>query len=407
MKSLSAGASTDSPRPVPITGWTGGTGIVAFSIEELSIGGAERMLVAMANEFVRLGWQVHMVCLRKAGVLAADLHESIIVHVLHKRPGADPGLILRLNRCIRRIDPMVVNSHLWVANTWTRIALLNTRIPLVATEHSRDTWKPRYYLWIDRLLSRRTAALVAVSGDTAGFYRDTVGLDSALIKVINNGVDTRRFAAGNGAALRSTWLDGSAGWRDLPPDRRILIGTVGRFVVAKNHRRLVDVLTMLQADPALAGYQLRLVLVGDGEGRCDLEAYVQQQGVQASVIFAGMRQDIPDVLDALDLFVLSSDREGHPLTALEAQAAGTPVVLTDAGGSCEAIAHEAGQSGGVLVEKTAEALTRAIREMILKPELRMQRGTFARSYALEHFDKQQMAQRYADIFLDIGGHSRG
>jgi glycosyltransferase involved in cell wall biosynthesis len=225
--------------------------------------------------------------------------------------------------------------------------------------------------------------------------------------VINNGVDTRRFAAGNGAALRSTWLDGSAGWRDLPPDRRILIGTVGRFVVAKNHRRLVDVLTMLQADPALAGYQLRLVLVGDGEGRCDLEAYVQQQGVQASVIFAGMRQDIPDVLDALDLFVLSSDREGHPLTALEAQAAGTPVVLTDAGGSCEAIAHEAGQSGGVLVEKTAEALTRAIREMILKPELRMQRGTFARSYALEHFDKQQMAQRYADIFLDIGGHSRG
>ncbi len=377
---------------------SGNGAVLALIIEELTVGGAESMVVAMANEFVNRDWQVHVVCLRDAGVLAAWLDERIKVHILNKRPGFDLALAFRLNRCLRKIAPVVVNSHLWVGNTWTRVALLPTGIPVVITEHSRDSWKPLYYRWIDRVLALRTAALITVSSDSADFYRKEIGLKDSLITVINNGVNTQRFAQGDGRALRTEWLAGTPWSAGIAQDRRIIIGTVGRIVAAKNHRRLIDVMVMLRGDQSLSGYDLRLVMVGDGEDRADIEQYVQHNGMQESVIFTGARHDIPDVLAAFDLFVLSSDREGHPLTALEAQSAGTPVVLTDAGGSSESIARDDAQCGGVLVEKSALAMAAAIREMILYPELRAERAAFAQQYALGHFDQKHMVDRYEEVF---------
>ena len=385
--------------PASATALVPGLGaVLALTIEELTVGGAESMVVAMANEFVNRGWQVHVVCLRDAGVLATRLDERIKLHILNKQPGLDLVLAFRLNRCLRKIAPVVVNSHLWVGNTWTRVALFPTRIPVVVTEHSRDSWKPLYYRWIDRILALRTAALITVSRDTADFYRNEIGLKDALITVINNGVNTQRYAHGDGRALRTEWVAGIPWSSGIPEDQQIIIGTVGRIVAAKNHRRLIDVMAMLKSDQSLAGYDLRLVMVGDGEERADIEQYVQDNGLQDSVIFTGARNDIPDVLAAFDLFVLSSDREGHPLTALEAQAAGTPVVLTDAGGSSESIARDDAHCGGVLVEKSAAAMAAAIREMILYPELRAERAAFAQQYALGHFDQKHMVDRYESVF---------
>lgn len=377
--------------------------VVAFVIEELTVGGAESMVVAMANEFLVLGWQVHVVCLRAAGVLAADLDDDIEVHILDKQLGLDVVLAYRLNRCIHKISPDVVNSHLWVGNTWTRVALFASRIPVVVTEHSRDTWKPPYYRWIDRVLALRTAAMITVSGDTADFYKQVIGLPESLITVVNNGVNTLRYSQGDGRALREEWLAHDPGSSDIAAERRVIIGTVGRMVAAKNHQRLVDALGLLKADPSLVGHDLRLVMVGDGEDKVEIEQYVVSKGLQDWVVFTGSRHDIPDVLAAFDLFTLSSDREGHPLTALEAQAAGTPVVLTDAGGAREAIARDGARCGGVLVERSTNAMAAAIREMILYPELRAERAVFARQFALQYFDQKLMIEYYENIFLGVMG----
>ncbi len=369
--------------------------VIAFVVEELSVGGAEQMLVAMANEFIARQWRVHMVCLRAAGELAAGLDESVTLHVLDKQPGFDKALPRKLNRCIRAINPVAVNSHLWVANTWTRIALCFTTIPVVITEHSRDNWKPTHYRIIDWLLARRTATLVSVSADTADFYRPITRLPEAKMTVINNGVDTQRYAAGDGAALRQQWLgDGSS--------QAVLLGTVGRLVTAKNHLRLLDAVALLLNDPSLSDYTIRLVIVGDGPERMKTEAHCESLGIQDVVVFAGARRDIPDVLAAFDVFVLSSDREGHPLTALEAQAAGTPVVLTRAGGSADAIAHGADTAGGMLVEKSAHDLAAALSDMIRLPTERVARGRFAQQYALAHFDKRHMVERYQRLFQSVG-----
>ena len=375
--------------------------VIAFSIEELTVGGAEKMLVAMANDLASQDWEVHLVCLRQAGELASELDSRIVVTELNKKTGADITLLWRLNRCLTSINPICVNSHLCVANTWTRAALALSSIPVVATEHSRDTWKPNYYRKIDWLLSYRTAALVAVSNDTADFYENSIGVKKSLIHVINNGVDTQVYAQGNGAALREQWLSVSASNTNDAQDDQLLLGTVGRMITAKNHQRLIDSFYHLVKDDALAAVHLKLVFVGDGPERDAVESHAAERGVKEHIIFTGTRHDIPDVLAALDVFVLSSDREGHPLTALEAQAAGTSVVLTDAGGSADAIAVDGDEAGGELVERSDVALAAALKKLALSPQLRQTRAAFGQRYALENFDKQHMIARYIALFESV------
>lgn len=369
---------------------------IAFVIEELSIGGAEQMVVAMANEFVSRNWQVHVICLREPGELADRVSDQLQLHVLNKKPGIDLALPWRLYRCIRKINPVAVNTHLWVANAWTRIALFFSGYPVFATEHSRDTWKPFYYRLIDRALSLRTRRLVCVSEDTAAFYRQEIGVSNAQIAIVNNGIDTSRYAQGQGLGLRTEWMGKSA-----ESERSMLIGTVGRLVTAKNHRRLLDAMNLLKSDQSLAELPFKLVIVGDGPEREPIQRYIVESGLDDYVVLAGARRDIPDVLASFDVFVLSSDREGHPLTALEAQAAGTPVVLTDAGGSAEAIARDGDQAGGVLVEQSSEALAEALREMLLQRSLRLARARFAQQFALGNFDLRQMVDRYEALFNSV------
>lgn len=374
-----------------------GEPVVAFVIEELSIGGAEHMLVALANCFLARGWQVHMICLSKAGELVNILDKGVTLHVLDKHIGIDLRLPSRLIRCIRKINPDVVNSHLWVANSWSRLSLLFKKLPIIATEHSRDTWKPTHFRVVDRLLARRMFCMVTVSHDTANFYTEEVGIPKDKVQVINNGVDTKHFASGNGTQLKQDWFAGHA------EDERakFLIGTVGRLVSAKNHQRLIDATAALINDPEIAKqYDIHLKIVGEGPERAHIQGHINDLGLQQHVSLAGARNDTADVFAAFDLFALSSDREGHPLTALEAQSAGTPVVLTDAGGAAEAIAREGDQAGGVLVQPSVEAMTEALRDLLLNTEKHALYSSFAQRFALEHFDKRKMIDRYEAIFND-------
>jgi glycosyltransferase involved in cell wall biosynthesis len=285
----------------------------------------------------------------------------------------------------------VVNSHLWTANLWTRVALLKTGVPVVVTEHNRDIWKRFHYRLCDRALSRFTARMIAVSKDTASFYTQDVGVAAEIISVVNNGVDTALYASGNGTALRA----------ELASREEFLIGTVGRLAKAKNHPRLVEAAAMMRD----AGIPVRVVIVGEGPERAATEARISELSMDGNVTLLGERDDVPDLLAAFDVFVLSSDREGHPLSALEAQSAGTPVVLTDAGGSADAVSRDDSGTGGLLVEKSAAALAAGLIELAREPERLTAMSEFAKSYASRHFDKTLMIDRYSEIFDAV--HRRG
>lgn len=360
---------------------------IMFVIEALTVGGAERMVVDLANEFSRRGDHVSVVCLSAIGELAASLESDVSLHLLNKKRGVDLGVILRLRKIALKQQVDVINSHLWTANLWTRLALFRHAIPVVVTEHNRDIWKRLHNKLIDRALSYSSARLIAVSEDTANFYRHDVGISDKLVCVVNNGVDTKRYASGNGKLLRSQLAD----------EHELLIGTVGRLASQKNHVRLVQAAALLKDQ----GIPVRVVIAGDGPERDVTEAAIEKHDVSDCVTLLGERSDVPDLLAALDIFVLSSDREGHPLSALEAQAAGTPVVLTDAGGSVDAISQSASGCGGLLVEKTPEAMASAIAELANDRQRLKKMGEFAFKHADAHFDKKVMIDNYSDIFDEV------
>ncbi|MFK7992841.1 MAG: glycosyltransferase [Granulosicoccus sp.] len=358
-----------------------------FVIEALTVGGAERMVVDLANEFSRRGDIVSVVCLSSIGELAESLSDDVSLHLLNKKPGVDLRVIGRLRKIVLQQRVEVVNSHLWTANLWTRLALYRHSIPVVITEHNRDVWKRLHNKLIDRVLSYFTARLIAVSEDTASFYRYDVGINGKLVCVVNNGVDTQRYASGRGEFLRC----------HLASELELLVGTVGRLAVQKNHLRLVQAAAILKAQ----GLPVRIVIAGDGPEREAIEACITEHDVAEYVNLLGERSDIPDLLAALDVFVLSSDREGYPLAALEAQSAGTPVVLTNAGGCADAISQSASGCGGLLVDKTPEAIATAIAELAMDRQRLLSMGEFACKHASQHFDKRTMIDRYSEIFDDV------
>ncbi len=352
------------------------------------------MLVAMANRFAERGHTVHVICLTQWGDLANRLDDRVQRHLLNKKAGIDIGLPRKLRRLILSIQPAAVNSHLFTANLWVRIALLFTRTRIVVTEHSRDAWKSKLYRGLDRLFIRTCHQLVAVSNDTASFYIDDIGLPSNKVSVINNGIETSVYADGTGGeALRAQWLQE---YVDQPQqDNCVFVGVVGRLVEAKNHMRLLDAAALwVNSAP-----HVRTLIVGDGELADVIDEGIKSRGLSERVFRLGARRDIPSILAGLDIFVLSSDREGHPLTALEAQAAGTPVVLTCAGGCEDAIAKLGDQSGGILVPKETQAFADAVTDLAGDPDKRVAMGRFAQQYALKNFDLNQMVDQYSKVLL--------
>jgi len=295
---------------------------------------------------------------------------------------------------IKTIKPAAVNSHLFTANLWTRIALFFTGIRVVVTEHSRDEWKSRAYRTIDRVFVYACHQLVAVSNDTANFYLDGVGLPAKKVMVINNGIETDLYSQGNGQALREQWLVEHVAQENRP--NCVFVGIVGRLVEAKNHLRLLEAASLWEQSAP----NIRTLIVGDGELAESIDQDIEKRQLGERVIRLGARRDIPDVLAALDIFVLCSDREGHPLTALEAQASGTPVVLTNAGGSEDAIAKEGEQVGGLLVEKQAADFANAVAQLAKDPTRRQKMGEFAQTHALKNFDLEKMVDRYSQVFLN-------
>jgi len=367
---------------------------IVFVIEALSVGGAEQIVVAMANRFAARGHTVHVVCLAHWGDLASRLDERVKKHVLGKVPGFDMQLPRQLRKLIKSIKPDVVNSHLFTANLWTRLSLVGAGIRIVVTEHSRDEWKSTLYRIADRVLIYFCYRLIAVSQNTAEFYREDIGVPDKKVTVIHNGIETALYARGNGTEIRQQWLARYANQSDT--SSCVFVGTVGRLAEAKNHIRLLD----SAAYWVTSAPQVRTIIVGDGPQAAAIDSGIRERSLDKHVFRLGARTDVPDVLAAMDIFVLSSDREGHPLSALEAQCAGTPVVLTSAGGSEEAIAKRGGVSGGRLVDRDARGLADAVTVLANNAKVRDAMGRFAKAYALENFDLEQMVDRYAAVLLE-------
>jgi L-malate glycosyltransferase len=235
-----------------------------------------------------------------------------------------------------------------------------------------------------RILSVLCSKVVCVSHDLKQFMVKDVGVKPSRIEVIHNGVDLERFTA-------------------LEPDQKtnskseLVIGTVARLTEAKDHGNLLRAFALVREKIS----QARLVLVGDGELRREIETMIRDLDLERSVDLLGKRSDIPKQLAHMDIFVLPSKREGFPVSIIEAMACAKPVVATDVGGVREIIND--GEDGVIVPPEDHSSLATALLRLAQDFGLRERLGSKARLKAIEQFSEQAMMEKYQGLFNKTGG----
>ncbi len=296
------------------------------------------------------------------------------------RPHLDAAATLRLMRIARRFRPHVMHTHMAKAGFVGRAAALAALRPapvIVHTYHGHvlegyfGAAKSRLYRALEARLAKRSDCLVGVSQATVD---DLVRLGVApreRFRVIPLGLDLDPFGSADGAAGRE--LRRALG----VADEEIVLTFVGRVVPIKR----VDLLLRGFARAReLAAEKLRLVIVGDGELRPELEALARALGVAGAVSFLGYRRDLVAVAAAGDIAVLASENEGTPVSLIEAAAAGRPAIASGVGGVPEGVTP---QTGILFPPGDVEALAGAIAFLASNGAVRAELGANAHRRALE------------------------
>ena len=230
--------------------------------------------------------------------------------------------------CIRSIKKFakdqefdIMHSHGYKSNFYSLLGTAFLKIKRISTCH---TWysvntKMKFYEWIDKILLKRFDKVVVVSQD---LFDEVVrsGVSREKVCVINNGIDVERFNHPLSSDQHKKFKQ-ALGINDADK----VIGVVARLASDKGHEYLFQALkVVIQKMPGI-----KCLVVGDGPLKNHLADSVQRLGLQDNVIFTGIRKDIPELLSIMDMFVLSSTKEGMPIALLEAMAMKKPIIATN------------------------------------------------------------------------------
>ncbi len=348
----------------------------------LGRGGTERLLAGTVRHLDRGRFAVEIAYLLpwKDAFVAEIEAAGVPVHCLEARRPASLGWVRRLRRLVASREIDLVHTHMPVPAAVARLALPGRRPAFVHTEH--NLWG-RYRLptrLANRLTYGRNAAVIAVSDGVAGSIRSRVPVD-----VVTHGIDVERIRGADGLDARDARRRLGLGG-DGP-----VVGTVGNFTAKK------DQATLLEAAARLAEEHpdLRVVLVGSGPLEGDLRAQTGRLGLSDTVVFAGSRDDVFDLLPAFDVFTLSSRFEGLPISLLEAMASGVPPVVTRVGGIPEVVTDGV---DGVLVDPAdADGLATGLGKLLADPGRRAEMAARAAGRAAA-FDLAHAVRRIEAIY---------
>jgi sugar transferase (PEP-CTERM/EpsH1 system associated) len=353
-------------------------------LHAFSAGGLENGLVNIINRSP--SHLEHELCLLStSGEFAKRLTRPVVLHEMNKKSGNDLKLILRLRELFRKRDIDIVHTRNWAAFDGVLAACLTSGPALVHGEHGRDISDPQGEVsrrnFARRLLAFRANKYVAVSKDLYTWLKDRVRIPATKLALIRNGVDTERFCPGQDPELKAALGIGQD---------EFVIGTIGRLDPIKNHQGLINAVHMLTQ----RGYPVRLVIVGDGPLRANLESSLRKLAPQTLLL--GYRPDVERFYRVFDIFVLNSFAEGMSNTLLEAMASGMPTVSTDVGGNRELVVNR--QAGILIAPDDDFALANALQGCIDSPGILRAYGINARRFTSENFSLRGMIEQYTTLY---------
>jgi glycosyltransferase involved in cell wall biosynthesis len=364
---------------------------IGFVIGQLHVGGYERQLYELGTRMLGGACEPFVYCLSGTEEHFGQRLQAagVPVRVIPRRRSYELARAVRLARLIRKDRIDVVHSWAPGTNLYAGLAvLLAGDPPLVASNWGTNPPNGFLTTLLDRLAFKLSRQIVVNSEIGRRFTSSVYGAPPDRILVVRNWLDTSRFdpPADPAAARASLGL----------PAGTPVAGFVGRLSREKGISLFLEV----AHDVAARLPDSRFLVAGDGPL---LEGMVQKArdlGIPDRVHFAGFRQDIPHVLAAMDLMVLTSTWEGLPNAVLEAMAAGRPVVATRVGGCAELI--EQGVTGFLTDPGDPEALTRRVTEVLSSPDRGRGLGDAGRRRAFSQFSANDLLRPLERIYRRIG-----
>lgn len=360
-------------------------------LSSMAIGGQERVALDLSVGLLARGHRVTALSFVPGGALAEDFRQAgAAVRVVEKGGGVDGRLLLRLWRLFREERPQVVHSHNPQPLLYAAPAARLAGVPaMVHTKHGANPDTGRRLL-LRRAAARLCGAYVAVSAETAAVAAARDGVQAPRLCTIPNGIDLARFRPD--AALRAEVR------RELAlAEDTFVIGTVGRLAAEKAQGLLIAAVGKLLGEDAAR--PLCLLIAGDGAEREALERAAAPFGGRVRLL--GARRDVPRVLQAFDVFCLSSRTEGLPLVIPEAMAMGLPVVSTAVGGIPSVVSE--GETGSLVPPGEVDALAAALRRLVQEPALGRRQGEAGRTRALARYSLERMVSEYEAVYLRLLG----
>ena len=363
-------------------------------IPQLMAGGTEYTLLRLIRGLGEDDFE-HRICATRAidTQFAAQQGMAEKVFVAASGNGGAQFPFFRLARVMRTFQPQIVHSRNW-GGIEAVLAARAARVPVaIHSEHGYEVDSLAGLPFRRRAFRRIAYALADAvftnSEELREYHARQARISAERLRVIYNGVDTIRFAPRLAVRLRVRQELG------LPADCLVL-GTVGRLVPIKDHGTLLKAAALL----ASQGANVRVVLVGAGSQRDALQKQAAEDvHLSGRVIFTGASDNIPDLLNAMDVFVLPSLGEGMSNTVLEAMASALPVLATRVGGNPELI--EDGRSGFLFAPGDVAGLAGQLQRLLQQPTLRQEIGAAARERVVSLFSLEHMIAEYRNLYREL------
>lgn len=294
-------------------------------ITGLGAGGAERMLEKTVKGLNKRKFDVFVAALTD-GVLRADIEKHCPVYVLNVKSVFDFSRAVKTLRQIileKNID--VVHSYMFHANMVARFAAKGTKAKVICSVRVKEVSKP-YHVWFDVWTQRKVKVYTAVS-DAVRMFMIEKGIPSAKIRTVPNGIELEKFSKSIDVKKKRVSLG-------VQKDEKVVV-SVANLREQKDYPSLLGAVALLKKE-----FPVRLLIVGDGETRLELERLCVKLNVADCVNFLGFREDVADIVKCADVCVLSTFYEGQSNALLEYMAAKRPVVATDIEENREVIEDE-------------------------------------------------------------------
>lgn len=357
---------------------------VVHLIPSLEVGGMERLVADLAVE--RSSGKTSILCLNKLGTLGEQIAKDVAIEVL-EIPSNIITATWAVYKVLKKHQPDIIHCHNLQAHFFGGLcALLLPNTKVVLTKHGQHIPSSGLTSKINRLTLRKSK-IIGVSADITQLMQKWITKNNQSIEYIANGISLTPYKD-----LKSKETAKEA--LGIEPNT-FCIGIVARLSPPKDHLLLIEAIAVLSATYP----DIKLLIVGDGPLRSTIETYITSNHYENLVTMLGERKDIANILNALDLFALTSSSEGIPMTILEAMAASLPVIATNVGGIPQVVIDE--KTGFLVADKDKNGLIEAIKKLIMQSQLRHKFGEAGYLFLKNNYSIKQVVDKYENAYLNM------